>query len=153
VFAYRPTKVPRCRMGKSCNRMPATSNTFLIRHANGRFPSIDAYGIESLAPQLIGLPTPFFVIALIAFGTRITVRTRNNRLGIDDLFLAASVVSNVQLPDSLEGPRKLIEMACSYPQLRTTLRTLLTLPLEPSDNISNMSHPALSCFTSDLRWL
>jgi hypothetical protein len=52
----------------------------------------------SLAPTLIGATTPVFALTLIAFITRIIVRFRKKKLGIDDGFLMASVVSNIFSP-------------------------------------------------------
>jgi hypothetical protein len=49
----------------------------------------------SLAPKLIGVPTPFFILAIVAFVTRIVIRIRRKRIGIDDVSLAAGMVIEI----------------------------------------------------------
>ena len=49
----------------------------------------------SLAPKLISVPTPFFILAIVAFVTRIVIRIRRKRIGIDDVSLAAGMVIEI----------------------------------------------------------
>jgi hypothetical protein len=47
---------------------------------------------DTLAPELVGVPTPFFILATVTFVARIIIRFRRNKAGYDDLFLAAGMV-------------------------------------------------------------
>jgi hypothetical protein len=47
---------------------------------------------DSLATELVGVPTPFFIVAIVVFVARIVVRFRRKKAGLDDVLLAAGTV-------------------------------------------------------------
>jgi hypothetical protein len=47
---------------------------------------------NSLVPELVGVPTPFFILATVAFVARIVVRFQRKKVGFDDVALAAGMV-------------------------------------------------------------
>jgi hypothetical protein len=47
---------------------------------------------DTLVPELVGVPTPFFILATVTFIARMIIRFRRKKVGLDDAFLAAAMV-------------------------------------------------------------
>src|SRR6202012_1105469 len=47
---------------------------------------------DTLAPELVGVPSPFFILATVTFIARMIIRFRRKKIGLDDAFLAAALV-------------------------------------------------------------